>query len=203
MEYWKGKVAVVTGASAGIGAQVVVDLAKAGVIVIGLARRTDRVKALAADNPSISGQIHAYECDVGSIDSIVKAFKWIEEKFKVIHIIINNAGRSINAETLDLGVSHEQMKTTIDVNLTGLVVCTREAFRLMEKHEELGYIININSVLGHVSYEPRFAGANVYSASKFGVTSHTEAVRLNLAHKGNTRIRVTVSTFDFIVMDSS
>lgn len=195
MDYWKGKIAVVTGASSGIGAQLLLDLAKSGLIVIGLARRVDRINDIASKNKSISGKIYGHECDVSKIDSIVKAFKWIEEKFKVVHIIINNAGRSSKGETLDLNVPHEQMKATIDINLTGLVVCTREAFRLMEKHEDLGYIININSIFGHISYTPRYAGINVYHASKYGVTSHTETVRLDLATKGNTRIRVTVRYF--------
>lgn len=192
MEYWKGKIAVVTGASSGIGAQTLLDLAKSGLTVIGLARRVEKINAIAIANPDLSNQIHAHECDVSNIDSIIRAFKWIEDKFHVVHILINNAGRTVKGQTLDLGLSHDQLKATIDTNLTGLVICTREAFRLMEKHEDLCYIININSILGHISYKAEFNETNIYSATKFGVTSHTEYVRLELVHKGNKRVRLTV-----------
>lgn len=112
MERWIGKVAVVTGASAGIGAVVSKDLVTAGLIVIGLARRVDRIEvnniqniifsvllvlvlfqALKADlNEDVRDQLHAYKCDVSQEKSIQEAFEWIEKKFGVIHILINNAG---------------------------------------------------------------------------------------------------------------
>jgi NADP+-dependent farnesol dehydrogenase len=92
MEKWRGKVAVVTGASAGIGAAIVRDLAKNGVTVVGLARRVEKIEEIARDFPVEYGKVHAYHCDVSNLQTIRDAFKWIEEKFGVVNILVNNAG---------------------------------------------------------------------------------------------------------------
>jgi NADP+-dependent farnesol dehydrogenase len=92
MEKWRGKVAVVTGASAGIGAAIVRDLSKNGITVIGLARRAEKIEEFASELPSDYGKVHGYCCDVSSLQSIKDAFKWIEEKFGFVNILVNNAG---------------------------------------------------------------------------------------------------------------
>lgn len=92
MEMWKGKLAVVTGASAGIGAAIIEDLAKAGINVVGLARRVEKVEELIKSFGTTSGIVYPYHCDVSDLQSIKAAFKWIEEKFGSINILINNAG---------------------------------------------------------------------------------------------------------------
>jgi NADP-dependent 3-hydroxy acid dehydrogenase YdfG len=90
MDKWKGKIACVTGASVGIGEAIVKDLAKNGIIVIGLARRPEKIEEFAKEVKD--GQIFAYKCDVSDLESVKSAFKWIEEKFGCLHILINNAG---------------------------------------------------------------------------------------------------------------
>lgn len=92
MERWSGKVAVVTGASAGIGAQITIDLANAGLTVIGLARRKECVEALKSQVKSSVGSIVGYKCDISKLDSIKTAFSWIESNYGVVNILINNAG---------------------------------------------------------------------------------------------------------------
>lgn len=95
MELWKGKIAVVTGASAGIGAATVKDLAKAGVTVVGLARRKQRVEDLKKDvDVAAAKLIHGYECDVSKEESVKAAFKWIDSTFGGVNILINNAGKA-------------------------------------------------------------------------------------------------------------
>lgn len=89
---WKGKLAVVTGASAGIGAAIIEDLANAGINVVGLARRVEKIDDLIKSIGSTPGNVHAYQCDVSDLQSIKAAFEWIEEKFGSISILINNAG---------------------------------------------------------------------------------------------------------------
>jgi len=93
MDKWQGKTAVVTGASAGIGAEIVKDLVKNGINVVGLARRPEIIEAFAKEIEGTGyGKIYAYKCDVSSLDSIKETFKWIEDKFGVINILVNNAG---------------------------------------------------------------------------------------------------------------
>jgi len=193
MDYWKGKVAVVTGASGGIGKQVMIDLATAGLNVVGLARTASKIEDVAAElNPKISGKIFARHCDLSNIDSIREAFAWIEQELSNVHIIINNAAAASKAgTTLDPNLPHEDIAASVNTNITGLVVCTREAYRLMLKHDDYGYIINMNSVRGHISPLVFMNFTNVYSATKFAVTNHTETIRLDLANEGNKRIRVT------------
>lgn len=92
MEKWKGKVAVVTGASAGIGAAIVEDLAREGLVVVALARRPQKIEENVKDFPESYGKVHARSCDVANLDSIKEAFAWIADKFGFINVLVNNAG---------------------------------------------------------------------------------------------------------------
>lgn len=93
MDHLKGRVAVVTGASAGIGADVVKQLATKGIIVVGLARRKERVEQLAKEVGS-KGKIHALKCDVANDKQVNEVFDWIDKNLGGITILINNAGLS-------------------------------------------------------------------------------------------------------------
>lgn len=89
----------------------------------------------------------------------------------------------------------ESLKQTIDTNFTGLVLTTRHAFRLMNKSDDYGYIININSIAGHVVPFPFDGNAisNVYYGSKYAVTATTEVLRQELVCMKNDKIRVSAS----------
>lgn len=193
MEKWEGKLAVVTGASAGIGAAIVKDLANAGINVVGLARRAEKIEELIKSIGETSGKVYAYKCDVSDQDSVKAAFQWIEEKFGSMHILINNAGIARNTMILDQGDDvARKINEVINTNVTGLVQCTREAFRLIKKSEEYGFIININSVLGH--YIPFMKlSMNIYPSTKYAVTAVTEVLRQELINLKNDKIRVSVS----------
>lgn len=192
MNQWKGKVAVVTGASAGIGAAIVEQLVKHGVTVVGMARRKDRVQALAESNKKQPGKIYAVECDVMSSDSITKAFEWVEKNLGGVDILVNNAGTVRAAQVTDLEKPDSDYTLTIETNLTGLVLCTRRALKTM-KERPAGYIININSVGGHISAIAYFAqsGTNVYTGTKHAVTNLTDTIRLELACAENKKIRIS------------
>lgn len=186
MEKWEGKIAVVIGASSGIGAEVLKDLAKHGVIVIGLARRSEKVEEIAK---LFEGEIYARKCDISNLNSIKETFNWINEKFGKIHILINNAAilhkLSIFDETEG---ATEKLNSIIDTNFTGVVHCTREGFQLMKKSNDYGIIININSIAGHSVY----AGLNIsnlYSPTKHALTAFSEIIRQELI--GNEKIRVS------------
>lgn len=195
MDKWVGKNAVVTGASSGIGAAITISLAKAGVNVIGLARRKDRVEALADQTKGAKGKVHALACDVSDPKSIDAAFEWIEKTIGTIHIWINNAGvwRSKNLTNDEL--KDEDIINTINTNFTGLVLCSRKASRLMEKNGEPGYVINVNSIAGQLSPSAGLVefGVNVYSGTKHAVSNVTDVLRLELAIKPKNSIRVSVS----------
>jgi len=181
MDKWTGRVAVVTGASAGIGAAIAIALARHGVTVAGLARRKDRVAELAAKNASLKGKIHAVECDLTDSASIGAAFDWIEKHLGGVDILVNNAGLFKVGQVFDLTKPEENYLVTINTNLSGLLLATRRAFKTMQS-KPAGYIVNINSVAGQ--YSPSDAGAkmgfNVYGATKHAVRQLTGHMKLEL-----------------------
>lgn len=197
MEKWSGKNAVVTGASAGIGAEIVKSLAKSGINVIGLARRPEKIEELAKQLGETPGQVHAYKCDVSQLQSIKDAFKWIEEKFQVVHILVNNAGVLRNIKILTDDDVSGKIDEVINTNFSGLVHVTRAAYPLMKRSNDHGMIININSNAGHKIPFPMSPNVshNVYHGTKFAVTATSEVLRQELICQDNDKIRVTVTSF--------
>lgn len=168
MDKWRGKIAVVTGASSGIGAAIVKELAKNGVNVIGLARRPEKIEEFAKELDETPGKIHSYHCDVANLQSIKEAFKWIEDKFGAIHILINNAGVIRNVKILTEEDISEAIDEVININFSGLVHVTHEAFRLFKRANDYGMIINVNSNAGHRISFPKTPDVsnNVYHGTK-------------------------------------
>ncbi|XP_052860260.1 farnesol dehydrogenase-like [Anopheles cruzii] len=189
MERWIGKVAVVTGASSGIGAAVVKALAGAGMITVGLARRAERVEAMRKELPAaVATRIHALKCDVTNEASILEAFASVQRQFGGVDVLINNAGVSRQEVTLVSPGNTEDLRAVLDTNVLGLVLCTREAFNMMRSRSVDGHIVNLNSILGH-KYVP-FPNLNMYMASKYAVTAITETLRNDFRNE-NTRVKVT------------
>lgn len=195
MERWAGKVAVVTGASAGIGAEICKDLVKAGMIVAGLARRKDRVQALKLEIPSDArGKLYAVKCDITKDDDITKALGWVLFELGSIDVLINNAGIVRLGSVLDEG-SEAGMRDTLQTNLWATVLFTKRAVEIMRRQKVIGgHVININSVVGH-KVPPTAPGEkpvmNVYSASKHGVTAFTEVMRQEFNYD-NLKYKITV-----------
>lgn len=194
MERWIGKVAVVTGASSGIGAAITMDLVKAGMTVVGLARRTDRIEELRALMPeSVSGRLHAFKCDITKEDDIKSAFDWTIKQFGGVDVLINNAG--IGRPTKLIAADNSTaIREVLDTNVMGVVLSTREAFQSMKSRNVDGHVILINSVAGHSV--PRIEGMsfNIYAPSKYAVTAITEVLRQEFQMEG-TKIKVTVRQF--------
>lgn len=92
MERWLGKVAVVTGATSGIGAAICTELCRNGMIVCGLSRRKDKVEQLRLSLFGMPGQLNAVECDITNEQSVKQAFGWIEKTLGGIDVLVNNAG---------------------------------------------------------------------------------------------------------------
>ena len=198
MNRWIGKVAVVTGASSGIGAAIVKDLAKAGVITIGLARRKERIHEIIASLPDdIKPNLHAIKCDVSKESDIIATFREIEEKFGGVDILVNNAGIA-RETTLTAPGNSQAITDVVNTNLFGLIFCTREAVQSMTKRSVDGHVIHINSILGHSipflrrSKQDTGININIYRATKYAVTAITETHRQEFIHLG-TKIKITVS----------
>ncbi|XP_059612425.1 farnesol dehydrogenase-like [Phlebotomus argentipes] len=178
MEQWKNRVAVVTGASAGIGAAITKDLVKAGMITIGLARRSERVEALKKELPAdLQQNLHAVKCDITKEDEIIKVFDWIDREFNGIDVLINNAGISRQTNLIKKDNS-SLIREVMDTNVMGLVFCTREAFKSMDKHGRNSHVIHINSIAGHQIFcKLEFPSLNIYGPTKYSVTAITEIHR--------------------------
>ena len=195
MDRWVGKVAVVTGASSGIGAKVAIDLATAGVNVVGVARRPERVEELNNSLPEeATGTIHALQCDVSDEEAVKRAFEWVEENLGGVDILINNAG-TLRQTTLLSPDNSQAIRDVFSTNVLGMLWCTREAFQSMKNRDVAGHVVLINSIAGHGV--PIFAGTgnpslNAYPPSKYAVTAITEVLRQEFQMEGNKKTKVTV-----------
>lgn len=194
MERWVGKVAVVTGASSGIGAQLVVDLANAGLKVVGLARRAELIDGLRSKlKPQFQRNLFKHKCDVGNEAEVKKAFSWIESELGGVDIYVNNAGciRVTNIVDQD---NTQMLKDVLDANLWGAIYGVREAFKSMKQRKVDGHVVLMNSVLGHsIPFFQGLPSFNIYPPAKFAITALTEVLRQEFINLG-TKIKVTVSS---------
>ncbi|XP_063220370.1 dehydrogenase/reductase SDR family member 11-like isoform X2 [Bacillus rossius redtenbacheri] len=189
MERWSGRVAVVTGASAGIGAAIAQLLVKRGLRVVGLARRADNIQALADSLKDAPGKLYAVKADLSKEEDIMVAFQWVKDNLGGVDLLVNNAAVAHNNNLAD--GKTEQWRQLLEVNLLALSICTREALQSMkERSVDDGHIVHINSVAGHSVVD--FPGIAFYSATKHGVTALTEGLRKELACL-KSGIRVTVT----------
>lgn len=195
MERWQDRVAVVTGASSGIGAAVAKDLVRAGLVVVGMARRVERIEALREHLPEeLQSRLHAVKCDVSEQASVTTAFDWVEAQLGGIDILVNNAGLLYPGQLLTMPL--EQLQHVLQVNLMGVVYCSQRAFRSMQEREVAGHVVLINSLTGHHVIHPPgedLQCLNMYPLSKHGISALLEVMRQEL-NGLKTQIKVTVSS---------
>ncbi|XP_055381458.1 farnesol dehydrogenase [Condylostylus longicornis] len=170
----KNKIALVTGASVGIGAEITKSLANLGMIVIGIARRDQLVEKLNEEIEN-SGKIIARKCDVTNSDEVINTFKWIQETFGELNVFVNNAGM-IKASFL-MNTNTEDIKQLFDLNVVSSCVCTKEALLMMQKNQTKGHIILINSVLGHRIPDVPVPLFSVYPSTKFALTALCQTIK--------------------------
>lgn len=191
MERWQNRVAVVTGASSGIGATVAADLVKAGLVVIALARRESKLRenknALPAD---VQSRYHPVRCDVTNEEEVKKVFSWVEKLFGGTDILVNNAGVFHYGTNLVDSSNSDAICKTLDTNVKALAFCVREAFNSMKNRKFDGHVILVNSVAGHTT--ERIPGTNMYMPSKHAVTALAQTYRHEFAQAG-TKVKITVS----------
>ncbi|CAL1683225.1 unnamed protein product [Lasius platythorax] len=175
MDRWVGKVALVTGASVGIGAQITKSLAKSGMKVIAIARRLEKLEELAASiKRECNGEIYPMKCDVRQEEEILEVFKRAEEKLGGVDVLINNAG-VLSPEPIIEG-STETYRKILDVNVLAVAICSRQLVQSIKKRKATGHIININSIAGHNAEVINMA-VSIYSASKYAVTGMSASLR--------------------------
>ncbi|OWA49867.1 putative Dehydrogenase/reductase SDR family member 11 [Hypsibius exemplaris] len=188
MDRWRGKTAVVTGASAGIGYAITTSLLEAGINVVGCARNPTSLEELQSKLPSHAGKLTALKSDLSKEEEILLLFKEIQANFGHADILINNAGTAILGNLSDADT--EGWRTMLDLNILATNICTREFLKLLEKDGlDTGHIININSVAGHTIY-PVNMGSYYYSATKHMITALTKGLIHELSQK-KSKIRVT------------
>ncbi|KAL1517896.1 hypothetical protein ABEB36_001600 [Hypothenemus hampei] len=187
MERWVGTVAIVTGASAGIGAATAEALVVAGLKVVGLARRKERIEELSKKLSNQKGKLYALKCDLSKEQDILKAYQWIEENVGHPQILINNAGVILKSSITDGDTAG--WKKLYDVNVFGLLITSREIIRILKKNNLPGHIVNINSIVGQSLMH--FPGLNVYPSSKWAVTSITNYTSKELLSQQINNIKVT------------
>ncbi|MBD3181863.1 SDR family NAD(P)-dependent oxidoreductase [Candidatus Poribacteria bacterium] len=165
----KGQVAIVTGGGRGIGRATALALAESGVSIAVVARTESEIEAVARSIVDKCGHAIAVKTDVTKEDQVEAMVQKVIDHFGKVDILINNAGYAKHAYIHE--VDTDVWNTTMNVNLTGVMFCTRAVFRHMMKRKS-GYIINISSGAGkRGSYK-----YSVYSTSKFGVMGFTECV---------------------------
>ncbi|KAL7727393.1 hypothetical protein ACLKA6_003051 [Drosophila palustris] len=191
MNRWVNRVAVVTGASSGIGAECCKDLVAKGMIVVGVARRAGRLEALKAALPmEQAARFHGRPCDVSVEQQVIDTFAWIDKTLGGADVLINNAGIVRRINITDEGNSGD-LQDILNTNVLGVTWCTREAFLSMKRRQiNDGHVVIINSIAGHgVPFQPGFS-FNMYAPSKHAITALTEVLRQEFLNLG-TMIKVT------------
>jgi NADP-dependent 3-hydroxy acid dehydrogenase YdfG len=177
----KNKVAIITGASSGIGYATSLTLSKAGIRVAVGARRTERLQELEKQIIKNNGEILVQKTDVtrkSDCDSLVNT---IVEKWGKVDILINNAGLMPLSYFKNGKV--EEWEQMIDVNIKGVLYCTSAVVPYMLEKKS-GHIINISSVAGRIV----FAGGSVYCATKHAIAALSEGLRKELSPTYNIRV---------------
>ncbi|XP_075238669.1 farnesol dehydrogenase-like [Lycorma delicatula] len=188
MEIWQGKVALVSGASSGIGAAIAESLVKIGMHVVGLARRLDRLEEVRDNLVNQKGKFYPVKTNLIKEENIISAFEWIEKKLGGIHILVNSAAIPTKISLIE-DAETDDWRLMYNVNVIALQICTREALKSMRKHNiDDGYIINISSLAAHMTTPA--PGIVTYFASKKAVNTIGEGLRAEL-EQTNSKIRVT------------
>jgi 3-oxoacyl-[acyl-carrier protein] reductase len=180
VQHLQGKVAIVTGASRGIGRATALALASEGAqVVVNYASSSAAAEAVVAEIAAMGGAAIALQADVSQADQVDALVSATMEKWGRIDVLVNNAG--ITRDGLLLRMKLEDWQAVIDLNLTGVYLCTRAVSKIMLKQKS-GRIVNITSVAGQMG---NFGQAN-YAAAKAGVIGFTKTVARELSSRGIT-----------------
>jgi 3-oxoacyl-[acyl-carrier protein] reductase len=175
----EGRIALVTGASQGIGRACALELARAGATVVLAARNQAKLAEVAAEIASCGGQAAAFALDVSSEESIKEGAKAVLAQFGKVEVLVNNAG--ITRDGLMMAMKRHDWDDVLATNLTGAFLLTQALLRPMLKNR-WGRIVNISSVVGRTGQ----AGQVNYAASKAGLIGLTRSLAREVASRGIT-----------------
>jgi len=190
------KVALITGASSGIGRATAETLAREGVRVAVAARRKDELRQLKDRVESEDGTALVVETDVTDEDDVQEAIERVENRFGRLDILVNSAGMMVLDQVEEADMT--EFQRMIEVNLNGLMQVTHAVLPLMQRQGS-GHVVNISSLAGRKS----FPGASGYSASKYAVNGFSEALREEFTGENTEFIRVTDIEPGFVETDLS
>lgn len=179
----KGKTAVVTGASDGIGKEVCLKLAKEGVILALIARNEERLnevknKCLELGSPKVEG----YICDISNNQKVKETVTKILVDFNGVDILLNIAGIWQKLNLLE-NIPDEEIDNVIDIDLKGMIYVTKPLLKYFKEEDKEAIILNVSSRSGIIAQE----GQNIYTAAKWGVTGFSESLKADLK---NSKIKV-------------
>jgi 3-oxoacyl-[acyl-carrier protein] reductase len=174
MSFLEGKYALITGGTRGIGKSIAAALLDQGASVAICGRTDAGVQSALAD---FKGNAIGHPADIGNPNDVAALFRYVEQRFPKLDILINNAGIGIFKPTADLSI--EDWQSTLNLNLSGAFYCCREALPGFRKQGR-GYIVNISSLAG----KNAFAGGAAYNSSKFGLNAFSEAMMLDHRNEG-------------------
>ena len=175
----KDKVAVVTGASQGIGRETALALAQAGAKVVVAARNEEKLAALVSEIAAAGGEAFALKMDVADAEQVKAGFKQVIEKFGRLDILVNNA--AVTRDGLAMRMKKDDWDAVLQTNLTGAHLCIQQALPTMMR-ARAGRIINISSIVAQMGN----AGQANYVAAKAGLIGLTKAIAIEIASRGIT-----------------
>jgi 3-oxoacyl-[acyl-carrier protein] reductase len=173
------KVALVTGASQGIGRATALALAQAGAKVAAAARNAEKLAETVAAVAAVGGEALAVQMDVADADQVKAGFKQVAEKLGALHILVNNA--AITRDGLSMRMRMDDWDAVLRTNLTGAHLCIQQALGTMMR-QRWGRIVNITSVVAQTGN----AGQANYIASKGGLIGLTKAIAIEVASRNIT-----------------
>ncbi|MFZ0389419.1 MAG: 3-oxoacyl-[acyl-carrier-protein] reductase [Calditrichia bacterium] len=179
MKEFKEKVAVITGSSRGIGAEIAAEFARRGAAVVLSGRNPEKLQEMEETLSAESAEVISVAADVGKMEEAVHLMEQAIQKFGKVDILVNNAG--ITRDNLLMRMKEEEWDQVIQTNLKGTYNCIKAVTRPMMKQRD-GRIINITSVVGQMGN----AGQVNYAASKAGIIGLTKSVARELASRNIT-----------------
>ena len=175
--FLEGKIAVVTGASRGLGRAMSLALGGAGATLALVGRAKDKLAETQAMAKAGGAESEVFLCDVREESQVTKLERDVKARFDNAHVLVNNAGTAVRKNVADFSL--DEWKTVVDTNLTGAFLVSRAFIPHMKAHK-WGRIINITSIMAHVGS----AGRGAYCATKSGLLALTRCMALELASDG-------------------